>query len=137
MKSVCLFGLLFFILFFLPAQTFAYSQGVDIGVTAAVLPTKYIYVDENQKISKILSNTDQTGTLKVIPLGNPAQELELTPDIYNQYMKIQASHNIYSFGEVYNSESSISLVDKLFASLQRSIKFDVSFGQKLIVSLNR
>ena len=79
------------------------SPGSSITITAVVLPARYIIVDSNGIINKILSNTKQNVTPKVYLNSINGKELVLTNKISNQYTKILKKIKLKNLcGIIYN-----------------------------------
>jgi hypothetical protein len=92
LASLCVF------VFVLPT---AAAQSGTITISATVAAAKYVYVDENMHITKIVSNTPNDAPIVPLSTSLPTQKLPLTPKISAQYSQISKEVNLLKYGQVY------------------------------------
>lgn len=104
MRGCLRFGGLFILALVLanvPATALADAASGTVSVTASVLPNKYVYVNNDAKIVKIISNTSQDAPpifmSNNLPLPSPA----VTMALLDQYNAIKSTTNLGGLGQVY------------------------------------
>ena len=70
----------------------------NISVTATVLPARYIYIDQTNKITSIAANTSSNIDPVVIKAGQTVSE---TSSVAAQYQQIQAYYGSFNLGKTY------------------------------------
>lgn len=77
------------------------AESGTITISGVVLPAKYVYVDENMHITKIISNTPSDAAIVPLSTSVPTQKVSLTPYISRQYTQISKQVNLLKYGQVY------------------------------------
>jgi hypothetical protein len=82
-------------------QAAAAVEAGTITVSGVVLPAKYVYVDTNMNITKIISNTPNNAPIIPLSASTPTQKVPLTPKISREYSQIAKRVNVLKYGQVY------------------------------------
>ena len=83
------------------AQPDVSAESGTITISAMVLPAKYVYVDENMHIIKIVSNTPNDAPVVPLSTSLPTQKISLTPQISKEYAQISKQVNLLQYGHIY------------------------------------
>ncbi len=82
----------------------ASTSGGNISVVASVSPARYIIVDHDLKIQRILSNTKDEVRPSVLLLTADGEELPYTDSIRSQYASLKPKLDFSHPGEVYKRQ---------------------------------
>ncbi len=99
-KALLFLGLILSLPLLLNDQSSAQPKA-NITITASVLPARYIEVDKENTIKKIISNTKDDVTPQVCFDSCLENIVELTPHISKQYQAIMSKNAKSSIGIIY------------------------------------
>jgi hypothetical protein len=88
-----------------PAMAISQSITQSVTISGVVAPAKYVYVDNNLKIKKIVSNCNSDAPITVLTDAKPVAILPLTDDVNSQYEFIRSSYDLNKIGTVYSLQN--------------------------------
>lgn len=101
----------FFILYIFGISPSVYADASSTEVSSLVSPVRYVIVSNDEKITEIYSNTNQS--IKPIFLQNNTNGLQLSPSasLEQDYNKLSKSINYHNYGKVYEAKKEASLFE--------------------------
>src|SRR5438045_1133030 len=81
-----------------PASAIVLSKSDTITISGVVPPAKYVYIDDNQKIKKIVSNCYTDAEVTILSESEPTKQMPISDNIVRQYNNIKSSHNLNQIG---------------------------------------
>ncbi|HUC95889.1 MAG TPA: hypothetical protein VMR76_02945, partial [Candidatus Saccharimonadia bacterium] len=77
----------------------SFSDNSSYTVTAEVLPTRYIIINNSKKILALISNTNKNVVPKVVLNSIKSTPIKLSPDISSQYSYLLKTYKIPNNGD--------------------------------------
>ena len=107
--------------FIIPANAASFSLSGQITVTGIVPPAKYVYVDNQFAIKKVVSNTDIDAAPVFLTNTSPPRTVSATPLLLQAYENLKQQFNFLRHGVVYDSLNNSATTSMVASGVQQSL----------------